>query len=63
MNEATEPVVLTLDEVAELLRVHPSTMYRLLKRNEIPAFRIGSDYRFNRRDIDEWRFNRANGKQ
>ena len=47
--------VLTLVEVADYLRVHPSTIYRLLKNHQIPAFRIGSDWRFNRESIDSWR--------
>ena len=47
--------VLRLTEVAEYLRVHPSTIYRLLKRKELPAFKVGSDWRFNRASIDRWR--------
>lgn len=47
--------VLTLPEVAEYLRVHPSTIYRLLRRKELPAFRVGSDWRFNLASIDHWR--------
>ena len=47
--------VMTADEVAELLRVHRSTIYRLLKTGQIPFFRMGSDYRFSRQAIDEWR--------
>ena len=33
--------VLTLEETAEFLKVHPSTIYRLLKNRTIPAFKIG----------------------
>src|SRR5580692_3291573 len=40
-------VVLTLDEVAVYLKVHLSTVYRLLKNRSIPAFKMGSDWRFN----------------
>ena len=47
--------VLTLEEVASYLRVHPSTIYRLLKRQQIPAFKVGSDWRFNLESIDRWR--------
>lgn len=47
--------VLRLTEVAEYLRVHPSTIYRLLRRKELPAFKVGSDWRFNRASIDQWR--------
>jgi excisionase family DNA binding protein len=47
--------ILTLREVAEFLQVHPTTVYRLLKHGRIPAFRVGSDWRFNLEDIDHWR--------
>ena len=40
-------IVMTLDEVAQFLKVHPSTVYRLLKQHSIPAFKLGSDWRFN----------------
>ena len=44
--------VLTLEEAAEFLKVHPSTIYRLLKKQTIPAFKIGSDWRFNQESLD-----------
>jgi excisionase family DNA binding protein len=47
--------VMTVKEVSDYLHVHPSTIYRLIKRRQIPAFRIGSDWRFNVETIDEWR--------
>jgi excisionase family DNA binding protein len=50
--------VMTVTEVAEYLHVHPSTIYRLLRKREIPAFRVGSDWRFNRESIDDWRTSR-----
>jgi len=46
--------VMTLEEVSEYLRVHPSTVYRLLKKHLIPAFKVGSDWRFNRASIEQW---------
>ncbi len=46
--------VLTLDEVARYLRVHQSTVYRLLKKKELPGFKMGSDWRFNVESIDHW---------
>ena len=52
--------VMNVREVAAYLRVHPSTIYRLLKHNQIPAFHIGSDWRFNIETIDNWRL--AEGK-
>jgi excisionase family DNA binding protein len=46
--------VLTVRDVSSYLRVHPSTIYRMLKRNQLPAFRVGSDWRFTVEAIDHW---------
>ena len=47
--------VLTVHSVAEYLHVHPSTIYRLLKNRQLPAFKVGRDWRFDREAIDRWR--------
>lgn len=47
--------VMNVKEVADYLRVHPSTIYRLLKQRALPAFKVGADWRFNREHIDRWR--------
>jgi hypothetical protein len=39
-TEKGEPImgkIMTVEEVSEFLQVHPSTIYRLLKRHVIPA--------------------------
>ncbi len=46
--------VLTISEVAEILRVHPTTVYRLVKRGELPGFKIGGNWRINRASLDLW---------
>jgi excisionase family DNA binding protein len=46
--------VLKLEEAAEFLKVHPSTAYRLIKKHHIPAFKIGSDWRFNQESLERW---------
>jgi excisionase family DNA binding protein len=46
--------IMTLEEVASFLKVHPSTVYRLLQRHKIPAFKMGSDWRFNQESIERW---------
>ena len=46
--------VLTLEEVADFLQVHPSTVYRLLKKRGIPAFKVGADWRFKQESIEQW---------
>jgi excisionase family DNA binding protein len=45
---------MTLEEVAAFLRVHQSTVYRLLRTRSIPAFKMGSDWRFNQASIEQW---------
>jgi excisionase family DNA binding protein len=52
-------MVFTVEEVARYLHVHPSTIYRLLRQKELPAFKVGSDWRFNIESIDKWRFGMA----
>jgi excisionase family DNA binding protein len=46
--------MLTVNELADYLRISRSMIYRLLKRGEIPGFKIGSDWRFNLDEIDQW---------
>jgi excisionase family DNA binding protein len=50
----TPPTILTVKELAEYLRVHPTTVYRLLSTKQIPGFRVGSDWRFDLDAIDRW---------
>jgi excisionase family DNA binding protein len=46
--------MLTAQELAVYLRVNRSTVYRLLKRGELPGFRIGSEWRFHVDEINRW---------
>lgn len=39
--------ILTVAEVALLLRLHPTTIYRLVKRGELPGFKIGDNWRIS----------------
>jgi excisionase family DNA binding protein len=58
----TGPIrVMTVHEVSAYLKLHPSTVYRLLKHRQIPAFHIGSDWRFNIETIDSWRLSQKLG--
>jgi excisionase family DNA binding protein len=50
--------VLTLNEVAVYLRCHPSTIFRLIKRGELRAFKIG-DWRIHRSALDAWMAQKA----
>jgi excisionase family DNA binding protein len=48
-----EPL-LTTEEVGEFLRVDIVTVRRLVNRGELPAYRIGNEYRFTRVDLEEF---------
>ena len=62
VSQYTGPIrVMTVRDVSTYLRVHPSTIYRMLKHHQIPAFHVGSDWRFNIEAIDSWRFEQKLG--
>jgi excisionase family DNA binding protein len=46
--------ILTMRDLCDLLRVHPTTLYKLIKKGKIPSFRIGTDWRFRRDKIKRW---------
>lgn len=46
--------VLTLSEVASLLKVHPNTVYRLARSGKLPVFKAGTDWRFQRSAVEAW---------
>jgi len=45
---------MTVQEVAEYLNVDPKTVYRLVNRGELPGFKVGGSWRFQKDDLDEW---------
>jgi excisionase family DNA binding protein len=42
VNSDNASSILTMQDIAEYLRVHPSTIYRLLKKNQLPPFKVGT---------------------
>jgi excisionase family DNA binding protein len=49
---ASDREFLTVREVGDLLRIHPTTVYKLVRQGKIPSSRIGSYWRF-RTDLIE----------
>lgn len=45
---------LTTEEVLGYLKITPRTIYRLIRSGELPAVRIGRQWRFRRGDLDRW---------
>ena len=66
MEIAATPDLLTLKETTAWLRIHTSTLYRMVKRGQIPVFRVGSgpfsDWRFLRHAVERWVLDRIEGE-
>jgi len=55
--------LLTVDEVAEYLRLNRETVLRKARKAQIPAIRMGyRSYRFYKGQIDEWLRGKAEAK-
>lgn len=52
-KEAPEPL-LTVDELADYLKVSPGTVYNRVSKGEIPFVKIGAAVRFRRAEVDRW---------
>ena len=46
--------LLTLEELAQYLRVTKKTIYRLIERDRIPCRKVGRLWRFDKESIDDW---------
>lgn len=46
--------VLKLKELAALLKVGEKTVYSMAQAGELPGFKIRGQWRFSRKDMDEW---------
>ncbi len=44
--------IMTIDEVADFLKLSKITIYKLVKKGEIPGFRVGNSWRFQRDKIE-----------
>jgi excisionase family DNA binding protein len=55
--------LLTLEQVAEYLNVDKFTVYRLLNDKELPAFKVGNQWRFKRKLIENWLAKNSNVKR
>ena len=46
--------ILTIKELSAYLKISEKTVYRLLSKGEIPAFKVGTAWRFTKEAIDLW---------
>jgi excisionase family DNA binding protein len=53
-SEMEEKRLLSVDEVADYLKIPKSTLYKMCSEREIPCAKIGKHWRFDKKLIDEW---------
>ena len=46
--------ILTAKEVADYLNIHPLTVHKYAREGKIPAFKIGTDWRFHKKHLERW---------
>lgn len=46
--------LLTVQEVAEELAYTKTTVYRMIQRGDLPAYKVGSEYRIQREDLERF---------
>jgi excisionase family DNA binding protein len=61
-----EPVImadeiLTVAEVAVLLKVAEKTVYTMAQKSELPCFKVRGQWRFRRQDLDSWMASQVKG--
>ena len=45
---------LTIEELAEYLKMGRTKLYSMAQEGDIPASKIGNQWRFDREEIDQW---------
>jgi excisionase family DNA binding protein len=53
-GEFREARFVTVNEVAQLMRVSKMTVYRLINQGDLPAVRIGRGYRIREEDVHRY---------
>lgn len=55
-----EKMFYTIDEAAELLRVHRNTVYALVRSKQIEHYRVGNQIRITAKELERLKVERAN---
>jgi PTS system nitrogen regulatory IIA component len=53
---------LTIEELATYLKLSRTKLYGMAQRGEVPATKIGNQWRFDREEIDQWMKSHATGQ-
>lgn len=54
--------LLTIQEAAKYLDIHPITLYKWVKKNKIPAAKLGKNWRFRKATLEAWIDKHTKGK-
>jgi len=54
MGTAPESELMTVSETCRYLKITTRTLYRYLRNRQIPAFKLGKEWRFVRSDLEQW---------
>ena len=46
--------IMTVEEVAKYLKLKPQTVYKWAQEGLLPGAKLGKEWRFQRRTLDEW---------
>ncbi|UCC94927.1 MAG: helix-turn-helix domain-containing protein [Candidatus Omnitrophota bacterium] len=46
--------IMDVQEAASYLGLHPMTVYRLIKKGDLPGFKVGGQWRFKKDLLDAW---------
>ena len=49
-----QPPVMTVDEVAQYLRIPRASVYKLAQQSKIPCQKVGRHWRFRREAVEKW---------
>jgi len=60
-NTQEEFRLLTLEAAAEILRVSKRTLMRMIQKKEVPAFKVGGQWRIRESQFRKWVENKENG--
>lgn len=54
MSRAPKSELMTATETCQYLKITQRTLYRYLQSRQIPAFKLGKEWRFVRSDLEQW---------
>jgi excisionase family DNA binding protein len=61
MAKESKSELMTAEETCRYLKITQRTLYRYLQNHQIPAFKLGKEWRFVRSDLEQWIRDRTRG--